>query len=803
MEHLLLTSDLAKMLVVFAALSLVASIMCLVLGLKYRKLEKSIKSPQIGKESQAGILNETAFFYKNAINGREISSQALVRLLKLPDSTTSIDKLPTYFNEDDAAKFKKGLSTLSEGKRIFSVMLDGSKGQYPPMLCVGKRFDEEPGELKAIMIYFYDIPELVSQMDVIRNEGEEASERYKALRVIFDSCPSPAWQRNSKLEIVDYNESYAKVIGKENIKPKEPVPELHSNIKKLAEQAVKNKTPEKTRQHIVSEGERKFYECTEVPTADGGTCGYSRDVSELEVLQNELQNYIEAQDHLMESSASATVIYGTDMRINFFNNAFMNLWQLEDSWLTSKPTYGEILGKLREQRMLPEQADFQAYKKKQLELFTSVIDSYEEFMYLPDGKVLRVIVIPYALGGLLFSYEDMTEKVTLERKYNTEIAVKKATIDNLNEGVAVIAEDGRVKLFNPVFANMWQLDPAMLEKMPHISEVLDQTKFYYDYGEDWNTFRQQTIAGYFKRHTQVRRIERTDGSVIEWGGVPLPDGATLMTYQDITDSTLVERSLRAEREALKEADSLKSNFLSNVSYELRSPLTSIKGFSEVLSKGYFGALNEKQKDYVEGIFNSSLMLNALINDILDIASIDAGYMTLDVKEFDLKKALEEVTPMLKEKMDHEKVKFYFESSKDIGKILGDEKRIGQITVNLVNNALRFTKEGDSVSLKIGTLEQDRVFISVKNTGKGIPASELPHIFEKFYKTQRTENDSKHIGTALALPVVKSFIDLHGGRIDIVSDSDKGMEITCTLHRFNKELLKSKSSGAKKKKAAAS
>ena len=126
------------------------------------------------------------------------------------------------------------------------------------------------------------------------------------------------------------------------------------------------------------------------------------------------------------------------------------------------------------------------------------------------------------------------------------------------------------------------------------------------------------------------RRGRVDGSVIDWALVPLPDGASLFTFQDVTDSIRVERALRDRAEAMETADRLKSEFIANISYELRTPLTAIVGFAEILENQFFGELNERQLEYSRGIVQSSVQLTTLINDILDLASIEAGHLELEI-----------------------------------------------------------------------------------------------------------------------------------------------------------------------------
>ena len=152
---------------------------------------------------------------------------------------------------------------------------------------------------------------------------------------------------------------------------------------------------------------------------------------------------------------------------------------------------------------------------------------------------------------------------------------------------------------------------------------------------DWDSYKARIIAHTTERSPSFNRLDRTDDTVLEWASVPLPDGATLMTYLDVTDSNNVELALRERNEALQEADRLKSEFISNVSYELRTPLNTIIGFSELLSAGFFGSLETRQAEYVQGIFDSSQHLLQLVNDILDLATIEAGHMRLDVGSFNI------------------------------------------------------------------------------------------------------------------------------------------------------------------------
>jgi len=631
-----------------------------------------------------------------------------------------------------------------------------------------------------------------TELQQLRQENERIKRDLRHYSTIINMAPYPIWQRDASANVCFHNLSYS--IAVEDIMEKEDseaTPELDKKSKTMALQAFETNHPVNDRRHIVIGGERKLYDIMEMPVPEEKiSVGFAIDVSEVEELKEDLARHISAQDDLLESSASAMAIYGSDMRLKSFNYAFANLWKIDEVWLDMQPTYAEILEALREKRKLPEQANFQLFKQQQIKLFTGLMEPHEEFFYLPDGKALRVIAIPHALGGILFAYEDVTDRLALERSYNTLIAVQRETLDNLHEGVAVFAEDGRLKLSNPGYLSLWNIDMETASSEPHIRDIIDKcsTLFVFD---DWEKFKSAHINHIQSRDFMSQIIERTDGKVIDWRKVPLPDGATLITYLDITDTILVERSLRERNEALQEADKLKTEFLANVSYELRSPLTSISGFSEMLRQEYFGPLSEKQKEYVDGIHQSSQHLMHLINDILDLASVEAGYMRLEVTKFDVYAMMKSVMSLIQERAKEYNLKIKFECSSKIGKMTGDETRMKQIMFNLLSNAIKYSEPNQTVTLGACEEGEGALLLWVTDEGRGIPLEEHETVFTKFYKGRnqegaRTESGQRG-GTGLGLSIVKSFIELHGGRVALHSELGKGTIFECHLHRNNPDL----------------
>ena len=200
-----------------------------------------------------------------------------------------------------------------------------------------------------------------------------------------------------------------------------------------------------------------------------------------------------------------------------------------------------VLDQLRAERKLPEEQDFRQWKAALHEAYRAT-ETREHLWHLPDGRTLRVVTTPNPQGGVTYLFEDTTERLDLMRRYGALNRVQGETLDNLAEGVAVFGSDGRLRLHNSAFEQMWQLDPAALAEQPHIEAVIEQCRRLHGDEALWQKLRGAATA-IDNREPLTERIERRDGSVIDLRTVPLPDGATLVTFQDITDTVNVERAL--------------------------------------------------------------------------------------------------------------------------------------------------------------------------------------------------------------------------------------------------------------------
>ncbi len=612
----------------------------------------------------------------------------------------------------------------------------------------------------------------------------EREEDLATLTGVLQMLPLPVWWRRAEgLEIAGCNKAYAQALDADPMVVIEEQRELGAGYiaadgRGLAERAARTRLAQSESHHVVLAGERRLLDFTEIPIdgTDGAVGGYAVDVTALEEVQAELANHIAAHGDVLQKLGTAISIYGPDKRLKFYNTAFVRLWGIDDAALEGEPTMGEILELLRERRRLPEIVDFPAYKRAQDERFTSLIEPYEELMHLPDESTLRMVASPHPFGGLLMVYEDVTDRFALERSYNTLIAVQQETLDNLHEGLAVFGSDGRLKLFNPGYASLWDLPKSFLSGEPHITEVLDRTQDCFPANGDWDALKQKIIIRVTEPTTDSGQIELTNGTILDYASVPLPNGECLLTYLDVSDRVQVNRALVERNMALEKADKLKSQFIANVSYELRTPLNAIVGFTEVLNTELPGKLTVKQKDYVGSIITASHDLMALINDILDLATIEAGFMNLEIEPVDLHGLLESLIEVTTDRAREAKLELAFDCPAEIGKVNCDGTRVKQAVFNVLSNAIKFTPPGGNVTLE-ARRHKGAIAITVRDNGIGIEQEDHERVMEKF---ERGDPNARESAAGLGLALTKSLIELHGGSVALDSEPGKGTAVTCVL-----------------------
>jgi signal transduction histidine kinase len=614
----------------------------------------------------------------------------------------------------------------------------------------------------------YELAELAQRH---RKQMDDAS----AMRALIEALTAPVWYRDAGGKLVYVNRAYARAVEtKDATEVVERGVELFDRVARSEILAAHGAAqPYSSRLAAVVAGTRRSLDVVTVP-ATRGSAGIAIDATEAERMRAELRRMMDAHRRTLDQLATGVAIFASDQRLTFYNAAYRALWDLDAQFLDGNPTDSAVLDRLRAARRLPDEQDFRHWKSGLHEAYRAV-EAKEQMWHLPDGRTLRVVTTPNPEGGVIYLFDDVTERLDLERRYDALIRVQSETLDNLTEAVAVFGSDGRLRLYNPVFARMWRLDPEMLARHPHIETMSNVSRPLHGDHPIWQRMR-ATITAIEDRHPVVGRIERLDGNVVDCATMPLPDGATLVTFQDVTDTVNVERALRERNEALETADRLKIDFVHHVSYELRSPLTNIIGFAHFLGDLATGPLTEKQREYLGYITVSTNSLLAIINNILDLATIDAGAMTLNLGPVDIRKTMEAAAEGVQDRLVKNGIRLEFRSAPDIGSFIADERRVRQSLFNLLANAVGFSPPGETVTLSAQRLKDALVF-SVTDRGPGIPADVQDKVFDWF---ETHSLGSRHRGTGLGLSLVRSFVELHGGSVTLESAVGRGTTVTCVF-----------------------
>lgn len=597
----------------------------------------------------------------------------------------------------------------------------------------------------------------------------EMERRALFLEKLLDAVPMPIWWRDPQsLDLSGSNNAYNTLLG---------VGDDPSRARDLARLAQRTGMAQTESRHLVLDGSRVAIDVTEAPVQGfpGAVVGIGRDMTALENLQMSLAEHISVQDQVLERLTSAIAIYGPDRRLKYYNTAYAEMWTLTPEFLDNQPSVGTVLETLRQRGIIPETSDFPAYKRSREALFTHLIDAREDMIHLLNGRTVHAIISPHPLGGLIYQYQDVTDQLALETSHNELIAVQRSTLNSLFEGVCVFGRDGRLKLFNSVFANIFDLDAEWLAQSPHISAAAEQAKGKLLIDGDWDGVKQRIITRISEPKARQGRMILSDMRVLDYAYVPLPDGQCLLLYLDVTDTTRVAEALRERNRALENADLLKSQFIANMSYELRTPLNAIMGFAELLKMEMFGTLSDRQAVYVDDIISASTDLSALIGEILDLAAVQAGFMELDLQKVDLASVMQEIVDVRMDGKSADQKAVALDATQP-APILADSRRIHQALTCFMDDALSALDGHDTLSVAIAHMQDQHVCLTmtvpVRKNNEPSWAKSICGLTEK-----GMSEPSLATGADIGISLARSLIAAQGGSLTL---SDDTQTLICTF-----------------------
>jgi len=355
-------------------------------------------------------------------------------------------------------------------------------------------------------------------------------------REILDALPIPIWKRGGANAIAWANRAFLSTLGFASLEEAVAANAvLEWSERDLAVRALESRQAVECRASVLVNGESRVYSTSLSPMNESMVAGFATDVTDFVRIESKLQLVSDAQEDMIEHIPFAVATFDADRKLASFNSAYAEMWELPRAWLENCPTYGDILDRLRDRRRLPEQRSFPEWKAAQLMVFESADRRSEEFWHLPNGKSVRIVIQPHLAGGVFALFQDMTDRLRLESSLKLLTQVQKATLDTLDEGVAIFGTDGRLVLHNALFARMWKLSEAELSGQPHFAEIANICTGRIGRDGIWGIVSCGVNSANPENFGEWGKTRRADGRVISLSLSRLPNGTTVVAFTDLTD----------------------------------------------------------------------------------------------------------------------------------------------------------------------------------------------------------------------------------------------------------------------------
>ena len=687
---------------------------------------------------------------------------------------------PRGFDEYQLSLLSDAVRTTQKTGAPFRLTLV-ARGAATALGARGVLADPQISPAGAALVWFFDQSESEAELARLRHESENARADFAGLSGLIEAAPLPMWFRGRDLALRLVNSAYVRAVGArsgadavsagtELVEPVEGVA-----ARDAAAQALRQGAPVERVISATIGGQRRALKVIDLPLGQDGVAGYAVDIEDMEELTRQFRRFRAAQRQMLDTMSAAVAQFDEARNLVFVNQPFLRLFGIPPAWVTDTPPFDRVLDRLRDGGRLPEVRDFPEWRRERQGWFLSR-EAREEPWHLSDGTHLRVVAQPMPDGGLLMIFEDRTEQLQLSATRDTLLRTRTATFDNLFESLAVFGPDSRLQLWNRRFAADWGLDEDVLATHPRADVILTHISGKLRRPSQVATIAQVIEAATLERRQQTGRLTLADGRTLAFGGVPLPDGNGLLTVLDVTDSQKAETMLRERNAALVEADAVKTRFIANMSYEFRTPLTSIRGFAEMLESGLAGDLPEQARDYVAAILSSVDRLGEQIETVLDLSQGEAGTLPVarePVAIFDL------LTQVVHERADRiatAGLSLDLRGSDAVGTVTGDAPRLRRAFGHLIDNAIDATGPGGRILIEASRRPDRTVRVVVSDNGRGMEPAQLARAIEGL--ASPGEGGERRVG--LGLQLVRRLIEAHGGTIEIASEPGQGTSAVIAL-----------------------
>lgn len=635
----------------------------------------------------------------------------------------------------------------------------------------------------AALVWVFDFTESHGEMARLRAAAARATGDFAALVGLIEAAPMPMWFRDADLRLQLVNQAYVDAVGAggaaEVVQGQIELLETEDGRSPadIARSTVQSQDKSERIVAATIHGARRTLRVSDLPLGQEGVAGYAIDIEEQQQVAREFRAFRDAQRALLDQLSVGVALFDAEERLVFANRPFRRLFSLTDEAIEALTPFDRFLAEARERGRTPEVRDFPEWRRERGGWF-GMQASIEEAWPLPGGTHLRVVAQPMPDGGLVLITEDRTESLALSAVRDTLLRTRTATLDSLFEALAIFAPDGSVQLWNRSFAGTWGLAADLLDRHPSADELLSAIGRNLVRPEEAGLIGAAVRAATLDRREKEGRVDLADGRTLRFAGIPLPDGNGLLTVLDITASQKAEQALRERAEALEEADAVKARFLANMSYEFRTPLTTIGGYAELLKSGV--ARDPAQTgEFVDAILAAVERLTEQVENVLDLSQSEAGLLPIRKERVDV---LDFLTTLVRER---EAAIIAAGLSLDLkgrrGRIVAaDPRQLARAMGNLIDNAIAHTPEGGRIVIEIRKAPEGvdyAVEIGIADNGRGMTAQELARAAGGTFARGEAAPERR---TGLGIPLARQLIAAHDGTLDITNRKGAGTTATIRL-----------------------
>ena len=472
----------------------------------------------------------------------ERCSRRLAVLMNLPNGTKSgFEEILKNFYKEDIKRIRKYVDFLhDEGISFDDEFALKSSNKY--IRLVGSRINGADGNIYCDMIWFRDVSFETNKIMELENAKKAISKELQQVRDLLDNLPFPVWLRGNDLKIIDFNKKFSEYLNKSRNTSLDGENEIttssgDSASKALAQKAQDTNKAQKSTVSIVKNGQRIMMKAFEVPfhaeenLENIYTTGALIDVNELEELKRNLKLHQNAQLEILRTLGTAFAVFDQHFKLAFHNSSFAELWKLDQEWLESSPTYSMFLDVVREKRLLPEVPDYLLFKAEEQKKFSQIIEPQKDMLHLPNGKTLSRLRAPYPMGGLIFAYEDISDKLATTSAYNALLSVQQEIMENIFDAILIFGSNGRLSLYNEAYLKLWQANKTFLDGEPNLDELLESQKKFLATDIDWEKLKKDIAGHLLSMTTKSFILNRTCGDSLEIAARNLSDGSLIITYR--------------------------------------------------------------------------------------------------------------------------------------------------------------------------------------------------------------------------------------------------------------------------------